>query len=145
MTVYDSAVVSILEESARQAGMDVDIVKGMITTREGVAAAATQAGFDAIMKGQTVVEPRDVLGFLALLDKMEKERASVTVAEIEREFRAFLSAVKEIVPEDQWESIHGLWLEKLADRPPLPLAQIPDATQVIDVVVTKEEEVGEES
>ena len=83
--------------------------------------AATEAivrgGLQAMNAGLTVPEPRDVLAAARVLATMEAEDASNTIAEMERDMKAFMQAVKASVPEEYWEQVYLKFLELVRDSP----------------------------
>ena len=81
--------------------------------------AATEAivhgGLQAMDAGLTVPEPRDVIAAAKVLATMDAEDTAEKIAGIEREMKLFMKAVREIVPEEHWESVLLRWIE-LAGR-----------------------------
>ncbi len=82
--------------------------------------AATEAivrgGLQAMDAGLTVPEPRDVLAAAKVLATMEAEDASNTIAEMERDLKAFMEAVRAIVPEEYWELVYARFVRIVGAR-----------------------------
>lgn len=105
LMIRDEAIREILEESAKQLGMDLDSVKGLITTRRGAVEAVIQQALSNMVRGTSHVEIKDMLQAIQILEKMEQDYAGASVAELERELRIFMEAVKKIVPNAMWRDI----------------------------------------
>ena len=69
--------------------------------------------------GLTVPEPRDVLAAARVLATMEAEDASNAIAEMDRDMRAFMQAVKTSVPKEYWEQVYLKFVTLVGlDSPP---------------------------
>lgn len=130
LSTRDAAVRRIIEERARQFGVDVDNVEGFIVTKAAVLDTIIQSGMEGIHRGDTFVEPKDVLTAVQQLDKFESEWKETAIDEIMSEFKAFTEAVKEIVGEEQYEAIFTAFERRLESRNSAVLKplQIPEVT-----------------
>jgi hypothetical protein len=77
------------------------------------AEAIVRGGLQAMDAGLTVPEPRDVLAAAKVLATIEAEDASNTIAGMERDLKAFMQAVKAIVPNESWEQVYAKFAELL--------------------------------
>lgn len=83
--------------------------------------AATEAiihgGLQALHASLTVAEPRDVLAASKVLVNMDTENASEEIAEMRRDMSAFMQAVKDCIPQEEWERILLRYEQLLGLRP----------------------------
>ena len=83
--------------------------------------AATEAiihgGLQALHAGLTVAEPRDVLAASRVLTTMDIEDVSETIKGMERDMKAFMQAVKDCIPKEDWERIFLKYEELLGLAP----------------------------
>jgi hypothetical protein len=105
MTLRDAANAAIYEENARRAGLDTDRVAGYIRTQRANLERIVNETMDAMGAGITQPEIKDALAAIQILEKMNEANHDLQIAEIEKQFRTFLDAVKEICPEDMWGTI----------------------------------------
>lgn len=105
MTTKDAAVRRIMEQRARQEGLDVDAVEGFITTKRAVLDLVIASGIQGLHAGITMTEPREIIAAVAMLDKMEAEWKETAIDEMLKEFRAFSDAVKAVVSEEMYAAI----------------------------------------
>lgn len=123
LSVKDAGVVAILEERARQEGMDVELQKGFILTKTATAESIIMAGLEAMHRGDTIVEPKDILKAIEVLKQLTEDRAAVAEEEMLKEARAFMVAVKRNVPKELWDQIFEDYEIELG-RKPLPLSPV---------------------
>ena len=76
-------------------------------TPEAALRTVLQVGLGLVAAGATVPEPGDVIRAARELDRIQREGEPATEAEMMREARAFMAAVKSNVPEEQWDEIHA--------------------------------------
>lgn len=134
MTLRDTANAAIYEENARRAGMDTDRVAGYIRTHRANLERIINETMDAMGAGLTSPEIKDALAAIQIVEKMNEANHDLQVAEIEKQFRTFLDAVKEICPEDMWGVIYETYERNMGIHKAIDPA-------VIDAVV---EEIKEE-
>lgn len=84
-------------------------------TPEDALRAVVEVGLRLIDAGISVPEPTDVIRAAKELKKIELEGMRSTTEEIVREVKAFTTAVKRHVPEEQWDAIY-LDFEKMLQR-----------------------------
>lgn len=145
LTTKDAAIRRIVESRARQIGVDIDTVEGFISTKAAVLDTLIHTGMQSLHLGHTVVEAREVLQAVQLLDKMEAEWKETAIDELMNEFRLFMESVKEAVGEDLYANIYDIFESKL-DRRDIPVLQpvLPPSDLSADVVVDEAEEEDEE-
>jgi len=134
MTLRDKAVRAIYEENARRQGADIAIASENIRTKRAAVEQVVNDALEKMQAGQITSEVKDLLPAVQILEKMDAEQAGAQVAELERQFRAFMAAVKEVVPEDQWVTVYDTYEILLGTPKP---AQIEEA---VDVEAEEEEE-----
>jgi len=105
LSVEQAAIRRVIEEKARQIGEDVDSTSRLLLTRRGYMEVALMKSYQSILDGTVVPEPRDIIQMISLMEKMEKDTASVQVDEMMRDFNAFTQAVKEIVGQGSYDKI----------------------------------------
>lgn len=148
LSIEQAAIRQVIEEKARQIGEDVDNTKRSLLTRRGYMEVAMMKSYQSILDGTVVPEPRDVLGMIAMMEKMEKDTSSAQVDEMMRDFNAFTQAVKEIVGDNQYDLIlnrfkglleqERMVAEKFLDNPQV-METLPTA-QPIELFAEEEEE-----
>ena len=105
LSVEQAAIRRVIEEKARQIGEDVENTSRLLLTRKGYMEVAMMKSYQAILDGTLTPEPRDVVHMIALMEKMEKDSATVQVDEMMRDFNAFTKAVKEVVGQEDYDKI----------------------------------------
>lgn len=118
LSIRDAATRRVIESRARQVGMDVDEVEEFLTTKAGVLDAIVLKGLESLHSGATVVEAKDMIGAIQLLDRFEAEWKETAVDEMLAEFKAFTEAVKEVVGEEKYEEVFAAFERRLDSRHP---------------------------
>lgn len=118
VSTRESAIRQIIETQAQHAFDDIEAVKGLIITKQGVAEAIAVSGLQNVAKGLTIVEPRETLAAVQILKDLEAETGSVAVDELWRQFYAFQEAVRKVVPQDLYEQIAFEFKNQLGDTAP---------------------------
>jgi len=126
LSVKDGAVRRILERRAELEGMDITAVEGFLTTKSGVAEALVHLGLESLHKGDTMVEPKDILAAVQTLMQLEEKRSVVAEEVMLREIRAFMAAVKRNVDEKVWEAIYRDYKLELGEPLPAAIHVAPD-------------------
>ncbi len=112
MSIRDQGVRRIYEEAARREGMDIAVVEGFIRTRRAAIDQVINEALTLMQAGTINPEVKDLLAAIQMLEKMDAEQQDSMVAELERQFRAFMAAVKDTVPEDMWGAIYKAYEDK---------------------------------
>ena len=150
LSVEQAAIRQVIEEKARQIGEDVDNTKRSLLTRKGYMEVAMMKSYQSILDGTVVPEPRDVVAMISVMEKMEKDTASVQVDEMMRDFNAFTQSVKEVVGPDMYDRILGKF-KNILEQERMVLDHFSDSPKVIETLPSsqpadleiKEEEVEE--
>jgi hypothetical protein len=111
---------------------------------------AMMKSYQSILDGTVVPEPRDVVAMISVMEKMEKDTASVQVDEMMRDFNAFTQSVKEVVGPDMYDRILGKF-KNILEQERMVLDHFSDSPKVIETLPSsqpadleiKEEEVEE--
>jgi len=139
MTLRDAANLAIYEENARRAGLDTERVVGYIRTHRANLERIVNETMDAMGAGATQPEIKDALSAIQILEKMNEANHDLQIAEIEKQFRNFLDAVKEICPEDMWGTIFERYEQKMGVAKALEPAEQDAAIDTEVVEITEEE------
>lgn len=119
----EAAIRRIIAQEAQEAETDLEEgIKGVLSRRVYLQ-VALQKALDALLSGDTTVEPKDALLIIQMLDKLDKETTGTAVDELRIQFNAFVQAIREICPPDQWQQILDRTKELLDgpdDYPALP-------------------------
>jgi hypothetical protein len=150
LSVEQAAIRQVIEEKARQIGEDVDNTKRSLLTRKGYMEVAMMKSYQSILDGTVVPEPRDVVAMISVMEKMEKDTASVQVDEMMRDFNAFTQSVKEVVGPEMYDRILGKF-KNILEQEKMVLDHFSDSPKVIETLPSsqpadleiKEEEVEE--
>lgn len=142
MSSRDAAVRRIMEERAKQIGVDIDNAENFIVTRAAVLDTIIQSGMGSLYRGETVAETREVIAAIQMLDKMEAEWKETAIDEMLSEFRAFAAAVKDVVGENMYDQIYAAFESKMDSKTPGVLTPIP--TDVLELMAGEVEEEDEE-
>lgn len=105
VSTKETAIQRIVQARAQQQGMDIEALEGFILTKEGVAEAIVAAGLQNIVKGITVVEPKELIAAIGMLRELESDMNGPGLDEMMRQFYAFSDAVRKIVPESMFAEI----------------------------------------
>jgi hypothetical protein len=148
LSIEQAAIRQVIEEKARQMGEDVDNTRRHLLTRKGYMEVAMIKSYQSILDGTVVPEPRDVLGMIAMMEKMEKDSSSIQMDEMMREFNAFTQAVKEVVPAELYDKVlynfkrileqEKVVLDAFLDNP--QVIQTLPTSKPLEIIIEEEEE-----
>ena len=113
MTLRDAAVRRIYEEAARREGIDLALAEGYLRTKRAFYENVVNEVSTLMQAGAINPEVRDGLAAAQLLEKIDAESVEGQLAELERQFRAFMTSVKEVVPEDLFGKIYETFAAKV--------------------------------
>ncbi len=125
----DAAVRNVLEAKAKEVVSDIEAYEDYILTTEGAAAAVVQIGMMNMTRGTAPVSIQDMLQAITIMEKMKMDRGDESAVELEREFKAFLKAVKRVAPESMWKDIVEVWYELLGENPFKAVAELEPITE----------------
>jgi hypothetical protein len=109
----DAGVRAIIESEAAAARENHEEGVSRIVTKQAYLKVALQKGYDAVLNDDTMVEPKDAVKIIELLQKMEEQTQSAAMDELHAQFQFFMQAVKEVVQQERWEEIVGRTAELL--------------------------------
>lgn len=125
----EAAVRRIIEHEARAAEEDLEEgIKGVLTRRVYLN-VGLQKALDALLNGDVTVEPKDALAIIQHLDKLESQTEGAAIDELRVQFNAFVQAIREICPPEQWQKILDRTKELLENTIDAPALQPPNDTR----------------
>lgn len=129
----DAAIREVIEQEAVKAQRNFEEGKARIVTKNAYLEVALQKAYDALLDNTTVVEPKDAVKVIEMLQKLQDQSQAAAIDELRQQFNWFMQAVKEVVPKSSWETIVER-TNQLAGRTtaelPTPDEKIVDATVV---------------
>lgn len=114
----------IIEREALAAQRNYDEGVSRVVTKNAYLEVALQKAYDALIKDLTVVEPKDAVKVIEMLQKLQEQNQAVALDELRMQLQMFIQAVKEIVEKDRWELIVDR-TEKLLKGKNSPVLQPP--------------------
>lgn len=127
----DAAIRHVIEEQAVAAQRNFEEGTSRLVTKNAYLEVALQKAYDALIKDITIVEPKDAVKVIEMLQKLQEQSQGAAIDELRQQFNWFMQSVKETVPKNQWETIVDR-TEQLAGRKP-PSLPIPE--QIVDATV----------
>lgn len=98
LSYEDAAVRRIIDhEIAEAQGNLEDGIQGAVTRRIYLNAALHKA-LESLLAGDTTVEPKDALGIIQLLEKLDQQAGGAASEQIQLQFNAFVLAIRELAP-----------------------------------------------
>lgn len=111
LTSRDAAVRKIMEERARQMGVDVELAENFITTKAAALDTIIHQGLHSLHTGSTQAEPKEIIAAIQMLEKMESEWKETAIDELMSEFKIFMECVREScivwLGEEKGEDFYG--------------------------------------
>lgn len=125
------ALRKLVEEKAREAGIFADEAKATLITRGAVLDRVVQKGWKQLSDEDARVPYEFVLKAIELQEQQENKTASLMVDQLSRQLNSIITAIKELVPDQQWAAIVGRARE-LYDTPVVdidpPKYELPPST-----------------
>lgn len=119
LNYQDAAIRQIVADEASRFEANLEEgIKGVITRRVYLE-SALQKGLEALLNGDITVEPKDVLAIIEKLDNLDKSVEGAAIDEIQVQFNAFVQAIRETQPPEQWQIILDRTQELLKETPEL--------------------------
>lgn len=131
LSYEDAAIRQVIEEQAISAQRNFEEGKSRLVTKNAYLEVALQKAYDALVKDITIVEPKDAVKVIEMLQKLQEQSQGAAIDELRQQFNWFMQAVKETVPKPQWESIVDR-TEELAGR---KTAALPVTGEIVDAEV----------
>lgn len=101
----DGAVRRIMEHEALAAKEDWEEGVSGAVHRRVYLTVGVQKAFEALVSGKAIVEPRDAIAMIQVLDKLDSETEGTAVDELRVQFNSFVQAIRESVPDEMWQKI----------------------------------------
>ncbi|MDB5280883.1 MAG: hypothetical protein JWR61_5838, partial [Ferruginibacter sp.] len=103
----EAAIREVIEIEAAKAQRNFEEGKTRIVTQAGYLEVAMQKAYDALIRNDVMVEPKDAVKIIELRDKLQNAHQGEALDELRVQFQMFMQSVKELVERDKWESIVG--------------------------------------
>lgn len=103
----EAAIREVIEREARAAQKNYDEGVARLVTNNAYLEVAKQKAYDALINDNIVVEPKDAVKIIEMLEKSQDRHQGIAMDELRMQFQMFMQAVKELVERDRWESIVG--------------------------------------
>lgn len=101
----EAAIREVIEKEAMNAQRNYEEGVGRLVTKNAYLEVALQKAYDALIKNDTMVEPKDAVKVIEMLTKLQDQNQTVALDELRVQFQYFMQAVKETIPKDQWSNI----------------------------------------
>lgn len=101
----EAAIREVIEKEALNAQRNYDEGVGRLVTKNAYLEVALQKAYDSLIKNDTMVEPKDAVKVIEMLQKLQDQNQTVALDELRVQFQYFMQAVKETIPKDQWVAI----------------------------------------
>jgi hypothetical protein len=138
LSAREDAIRRIIEQRVKEHGIEVDDNERILLTKEVALDTVIVTGVQNIARGLTFVEPRELVGAIALKKQFEEQTGSIATDELWRQFLAFQDAVKMIVTPDQRELIATQFEKNIKATAPKELAASTAVTRIEAIEVTEE-------
>jgi hypothetical protein len=103
----EAAIRTVIEREALAAQRNYEQGVDRLVTKNAYLEVALQKAYDALIKNDTIVEPKDAVKVIETLQKLQEQNQAVALDELRVQLQTFIQAVKEVVPKGDWESIVG--------------------------------------
>lgn len=113
------------EDAAVRRLVDKEIELSKQDTEEGIVGSmnrrvylqiAIQKATESLLKGDVKVTPKDAVAIVELLDKLDHEATGADVDTYQKQFNAFVQAIREIAPAQMWDRITARTREILTGK-----------------------------
>ena len=101
----EAAIREVIERSAIADQKNYDVGVQRLVTKNAYLEVALQKGYDALVKNETLVEPKDAVKIIEQLQKLQDANQGEALDELRVQFQMFMQAVKELVERSRWEDI----------------------------------------
>jgi len=101
----EAAIRRIVEREAQDAQQDIEEgVQGALTRRVYLN-VGLQKALEGLLSGESIVEPKDAIAIIQLLDKLDGQAEGAALEEMRVQFQAFVQAIREELPPEAWQKI----------------------------------------
>lgn len=101
----EAAIRVVIEREAIAAQRNYEEGVERLVTNNAYLEVAKQKAYDALIRDDVLVEPKDAVKIIEQLEKLQERTQSVALDELRVQLQMFIQAVKETVPKSDWESI----------------------------------------
>lgn len=101
----EAAIREVIERSAIADQKNYEQGVQRLVTKNAYLEVALQKGYDALVKNETMVEPKDAVKIIEQLQKLQDQNQGEALDELRVQFQMFMQSVKELVERDRWEDI----------------------------------------
>jgi hypothetical protein len=101
----EAAIRAVIEKEAIAAQQNFEEGVTRLVTKNSYLEIALQKAYDALIKDDVTVEPKDAVKVIEQLQKLQEQNQAVALDELRVQLQTFIQAVKEVVPKGDWESI----------------------------------------
>lgn len=101
----EAAIREVIERSAIADQKNYDEGVQRLVTKNAYLEVALQKGYDALVKNEAMVEPKDAVKIIEQLQKLQDQNQGEALDELRVQFQMFMQSVKELVVRDRWEDI----------------------------------------
>lgn len=103
----EAGIREIIEREAMAAQRNFEEGKTRVITKNAYLEVAMQKAYDALIKDDVLVEPKDAVKVIEQLQKLQEQNQAIALDELRVQLQTFIQAVKEIVPKNSWSEIVG--------------------------------------
>lgn len=122
----EAAIRRIVEQEAQEASQNIEEgIQGALTRRVYLN-VGLQKALEGLLSGESIVEPKDAIAIIQLLDKLDGQSEGAALEEMRVQFQAFVQAIRELLPPDKWQEILDRTKEILANSD-VPTLAPPDS------------------
>lgn len=105
VSVEAEAIRKILEAEARKYGEEIDTAEQSFINRSTYLQTALHLGYQSLVDKEVIVEPRDMVMVIKLMQELDEKKAAIQLEELMREASAFQEAVKRVLPPEQFTNV----------------------------------------
>jgi hypothetical protein len=98
----EAAIRQVIETEALNAQRNYEEGVSRLVTKNGYLEVALQKAYDALITNSAVVEPKDAVKVIEMLQKLQEQNQTVALDELRVQFQYFMQAVKETIPKGDW-------------------------------------------
>ena len=121
----EAAIRRIVEQEAQEAQQNIEEgIQGALTRRVYLN-VGLQKALEALLSGDAMVEPKDAIAIIQLLDKLDNQSEGAALEEMRVQFQAFVQAIRELLPPEKWQEILDRTKEILANTTDAPVLESP--------------------
>jgi hypothetical protein len=101
----DAAVRNVIEQEAKRQKLNIETATRRLITSQSYMKLAIEKAHDALTQGQVLVEPRDAVKIIEAQARLATDSSVIELEDVKRQFQSFMTAIKEIIPEEYFDKI----------------------------------------